>query len=196
MINGTFGGWAMMYFPVLSWKKCLHCSITLRWLYTKRVSDTSYADLYRNIDFRKHPEKYVIGRGEQGVLIAEPHKSEILPHWRFKTPEIARESAEKIYAMFVDYGKDNDFVGMDMARKFLQMGFTRARRYANHASGSKYANDGSVLPQAADWSTSPKAESARIFYEYYTRAKNDDHYLELKSLHQDNIKKEKATDGI
>lgn len=160
------------------------------------MSDTSYADLYRNIDFRKHPEKYVIGRGEQGVLIAEPHKSEILPHWRFKTPEIARESAEKIYAMFVDYGKDNDFVGMDMARKFLQMGFTRARRYANHASGSKYANDGSVLPQAADWSTSPKAESARIFYEYYTRAKNDDHYLELKSLHQDNIKKEKATDGI
>ena len=27
---------------------------------------------------------------------------------------------------------------MDMARKFLEMGFTRARRYANHSSGRKY----------------------------------------------------------
>jgi hypothetical protein len=26
-----------------------------------------------------------------------------------------------------------------MARKFLQMGYTRARRYANHAGGKKYA---------------------------------------------------------
>ena len=101
------------------------------------MSDTSYADKYRNIDFRKHPEKYPIGRGEQGVLIAEPHKSEILPHWKFATPDIAEKSAKKIYAMFKEYGKNDDFVGMDMARKFLQMGFTRARRYANHPSGKK-----------------------------------------------------------
>ena len=31
---------------------------------------------------------------------------------------------------------------MDMARKFLQMGYTRARRYANHRGGKKY--DGPV----------------------------------------------------
>lgn len=85
--------------------------------------------------------------------------------------------------MFVNYGKIDDFVGMDMARKFLQMGFTRARRYANHANGNKYAPDGSILPQAADWESSPKAESAKIFYEYYTRAKSNDHYLELKARH-------------
>ena len=30
------------------------------------------------------------------------------------------------------YKKSGDFIGMDMARKFLEMGFTRARRYANH----------------------------------------------------------------
>lgn len=44
------------------------------------MSDTSYADDYRHIDFRLHAEKYHIGKGEQGVLIAEPYKSEILPH--------------------------------------------------------------------------------------------------------------------
>ena len=76
-----------------------------------------------------------MGRGEQGVLLVEPYKSEILPHWRFRTPAIARESAEKIMALFEEYRQQDDFVGMDMARKFIQMGFTRARRYANHPGG-------------------------------------------------------------
>ena len=31
---------------------------------------------------------------------------------------------------------------MDMCRKFLEMGFTRARRYANHRSGRKYDSEG------------------------------------------------------
>lgn len=59
------------------------------------MGTTDYADNYRDIDFRAHPEKYMIGRGEQGVLIAQPYKSEILPHWKFRTPQIAKESAEK-----------------------------------------------------------------------------------------------------
>ena len=37
-----------------------------------------------------------------------------------------------------------DFIGMDMCRKFLEMGFTRARRYANHRDGKKYKN-GKIL---------------------------------------------------
>lgn len=82
------------------------------------------------IDFRKHPELYRVGKGEQGVLLVEPYKSEILPHWRFKTPKMARVSANKIYKMFLGYKAQEDFVGMDMARKFLQMGYSRARRYA------------------------------------------------------------------
>jgi len=90
---------------------------------------------YDNIHFRKRPDLYRIGKGEQGVLLVEPYKSELLPHWRFKTPDIARESSEKIYTLFADYKAAGDFVGMDMARKFLPMGWTRARRYANHKSG-------------------------------------------------------------
>src|ERR1044072_307037 len=93
---------------------------------------------FQNTDFREHPELYRIGKGEQGVLLVEPYKGEILPHWRFRTPEIARESAAAIYKLFCDYRDNSDFVGMDMARKFLQMGYTRARRYANHPSGRKY----------------------------------------------------------
>lgn len=133
---------------------------------------------FDHIDFREHPELYRIGKGEQGVLLVEPYKSEILPYWRFKTPEIARQSANRIYKMFIDYKTNEDFVGMDMARKFLQMGYTRSRRYANHRSGRKY-EEGTreVLEREED---ANKAESARIFYEEWKKAREDKKYLALK----------------
>ena len=84
---------------------------------------------YRNLNLREQPELYRVGKGEMGVLLVRPYKDEILPHWRFKTPDIARESSEKIYAMFLDYKAANDFIGMDMVRKFLQMGMTRSLLY-------------------------------------------------------------------
>lgn len=133
------------------------------------------------IDHRRHPELYRIGRGEEGVLTVEPYKSELLPLWRFKTPEIAQESARKIWRMFQAYRQDKDFVGMDMARKFLQMGWTRARRYANHPDGKKYDADGHERPREED---PEKAESARIFYETYMRAKNDPYYIVRKAEHR------------
>jgi hypothetical protein len=147
------------------------------------MGNVTYAESYRNIDFRKYPEQYKIGRGEQGVLIAQPYKSEILPHWKFATLAAATKSAKTIFGMFNDYAQHDDFVGMDMARKFLQMGFTRARRYANHATGSKYNKDGSVKPQAKDWETSEKAKAAKVFYKYYSKAKADKKYLQLKKKH-------------
>jgi len=142
----------------------------------------NYDQDFTKIDFRQHPEKYQVGKGEQGVLMVEPYKSEILPHWRFKTPEIARESSEQIYELFLDYKAKGDFVGMDMARKFLQMGYTRSRRYANHKTGRKYAEDSkTVLPREED---PVKAESARIFYAKYQQAKTDPDYMRLKKAHQ------------
>jgi hypothetical protein len=168
---------------------------------------------YKNLDLRVHPELYRVGKGEQGVLLVEPYKSEILPFWRFKTPDIANESAKKIYELFCQYKKQGDFVGMDMARKFLQMGYTRSRRYANHSTGIKYSSEKlaapkpfehipdyrsednkkhflvtkthPIRPQEADAMTSEKAKSAKVFYEYYLRVKNDEEYVAGKKEHQD-----------
>lgn len=138
---------------------------------------------FKQIDFRAHPELYRVGKGEQGVLLVEPYKSEILPHWKFKTPEIAQVSADRIYQLFLDYKAQADFVGMDMARKFLQMGYTRSRRYANHKSGRKYAADNkTVLPREED---PIKAESAKIFYAKWQLAKQDPEYLDLMRQHRD-----------
>ena len=108
-------------------------------------------------------------------------KSEILPHWRFRTPDIARRSAQKIYTLFLEYKAQEDFVGMDMARKFLQMGYTRSRRYANHKTGRKYAKDSKViLPNQED---PIKAESAKIFYEMWQVAKLDPEYVVMLDRH-------------
>lgn len=150
---------------------------------------------FQNIDFREHPELYRVGKGEQGVLLVEPYKSEILPYWRFKTPDIARESSQKIYEIFLGYLEEDDFVGADMARKFLQMGYTRSRRYANHKSGRKYKSNpqkaGSrseenlarkdILPYEVD---PVKAESAAIFKEKWVQAKSNEKYLLLLAKHK------------
>lgn len=150
---------------------------------------------FKTIDFRQHPELYRVGKGEQGVLLVEPYKSEILPHWRFKTPDIAKESSQKIYEIFLSYLATDDFVGADMARKFLQMGYTRSRRYANHKSGRKYKNNPQkiassdaqfqarkdILPYEVD---PIKAKSAAIFKEKWVEAKMNEKYLKLLAKHK------------
>ncbi|SFQ32195.1 DUF4385 domain-containing protein [Desemzia incerta] len=136
---------------------------------------------FDKINFRKQPELYRVGRGEQGVLLVEPYKSEILPHWRFKTPEIATESSEKIYQMYLKYKEDQDFVGMDMARKFLQMGYTRSRRYANYKGGRKYEENGEIKERTID---EEKAKSAAIFEKKWKIVREDEDYLKLKKEHQ------------
>ncbi|HUQ03378.1 MAG TPA: DUF4385 family protein [Kofleriaceae bacterium] len=134
------------------------------------------------IDHRAHPERYVIGRGEQGVLTVEPYKSELLPLWRFRTPDLARRSARALYRAFLAYGRQGDFIGMDMARKFLQMGVTRARRYANHKSGRKYDGRGRVRPLEQDPTKAAAAEEFRVYYE---RAKSHRRYRELRAAFVD-----------
>lgn len=109
------------------------------------IKPFNYQQDFSSIDFRQQPELYQVGRGEQGVLLVEPYKSEILPFWRYKDEASAMKSAEQIYQLFEAYRQQDDFVGMDMARKFIQMGYTRARRYANYKGGKKYAEEHGVM---------------------------------------------------
>jgi len=132
----------------------------------------------KTIDYAKNPESYRVGKGEQGVLICEPYKSEILPFWQFKTPDLAKKSATKIHQLFLAYVKDENFVGADMARKFLQMGFTRARRYANYQGGKKYAADHTQLPLGTG--DPQKIISAEIFYQKWQKAEANRHYKKMK----------------
>lgn len=175
------------------------------------MKEFNYELNFDTVDFRQHSSLYRVGRGEQGVLLVEPYKSEILPHWRFATPEIAKESSEKIYDMFLDYLAKKDFVGADMARKFIQMGYTRARRYANHKGGKKY--DGAVpddkkgqsgahgraqLPQQSQdlESAKIKAESAQIFKEKWDECRANTDYQVQKKQHQANFETDTQYDDL
>lgn len=150
---------------------------------------------FGKINFRERPDLYRVGRGEQGVLLVEPYKGEILPHWRFRTPDIARESAAKISTVYEGYKAAKDFVGMDMARKFLQMGWTRSLRYFNHRTGKKYvgpvppdkkgqsgAHGREVAPSDRD---EEKLESAKIFREALDAVLADPAYISLREEHRE-----------
>lgn len=149
---------------------------------------------FKHTDFRTHPELYRVGRGEQGVLLVEPYKSELLPHWRFRTPEVARASAAKLHELYEAYKRAGDFVGMDMARKYIQMGWTRSMRYAKHRTGQKYvgpvpadkkgqsgAHGREVAPHAPD---AVKLESARIFKALLDVVLADPAYLSMREEHR------------
>jgi len=133
-----------------------------------------------DIDYRKHPEQYRVGKGEQGVLICEPYKSEIGKYWRFKDTTVAKESSEQIYAMFEQYLADDDFVGADMARKYLQMGYTRARRYANYKGGMKYQKANDYKLNERGTGDPEKAAAAQIFYDLYKKAEAQPDYKQRK----------------
>ena len=135
---------------------------------------------YKNTLFRPNDKRYRIGRGEQGVLLVRPYTDVICKHWRFKTLKEARISSQKIFDMYLDYRIQKDFVGMDMCRKFLEMGFTRARRYANHKDGKKYGKDGKVLPQEKDWATSEKAKAATRFKQFRDLVTQDEFYITMR----------------
>ena len=143
---------------------------------------------YKNILFQPNDRRYRIGRGEQGVLLVRPYTDVICRHWRFKTLKEAKVSSQKIFDMYLDYRIQKDFVGMDMCRKFLEMGFTRARRYANHKDGKKYDKDGKVLPQEKDWATSEKAKSASRFKDFRDLVTQDEFYISLRKEWRDKEK--------
>lgn len=134
-----------------------------------------------DIDYREHPEQYRVGKGEQGVLICEPYKSEIGPYWRFKNEEIASESSEKIFDLFMNYMEKNDFVGADISRKYLQMGFTRARRYFNYKGGKKYDPSKGYEQLERGTGDPEKAKSAAVFYKKWKEAEAFPKYKKMKA---------------
>lgn len=137
------------------------------------------------VDYRAHPDDYRVGRGEVGVFHVHPYKGELLPLWTIRTPELAREAAEAIFARFGVYRDAGDFVGMDMARKYLQLGYTRARRYANYRGGRKRAADGTPNPLGSG--DPAKAEVATIYHVRWRAVADDPEYQHLKAAHQKRV---------
>ena len=146
------------------------------------MKEFNYELDYKRLDFTDEETRklYRIGRGEQGVLLVRPYTDDICAHWRFKTPKIAMMSAHTIFDMYLDYLEEEDFIGMDMCRKFLEMGFTRSRRYANHRDGKKYDKKGNIIPQEPDHATCKYAKSATIFKRVRDMVAKNDIYVTMR----------------
>lgn len=146
---------------------------------------------YKELNLRENPHLYRIGKGEQGVLMVQPYKSELCYLWKFKNPKIATKSSDELMKKFYDYLSNNDFIGCDMTRKFIQMGITRSRRYANHSSGKKYkvANNGKekyeLQKETINKDTNEKYLSSLIFEKRYNEIMNNKDYLLMSQKHKD-----------
>lgn len=67
-----------------------------------------------------------------------------------------------------------------MARKYLQMGFTRARRYANYKGGKKYDKENEYKLLEKGTGENDKAKSAAIFFASWKTAEANEQYARLK----------------
>ena len=152
------------------------------------MKEFDYKLNYKKINFKdpKNRKLYRIGRGEQGVLLVRPYTNFICRYWRFKTLKEAIYSSTRIKMLYNYFRAKKDFIGMDMCRKFLEMGFTRARRYANHKDGKKYNPDRTVKPQEPDALTSDKALSAKIFKNIRDLAAYDETYQTMRKQWREN----------
>ena len=76
----------------------------------------------------------------------------------------------------LEYRSAGDFVGMDVARKYLQMGWTRSLRYAKYKGGDKSRPREGLDPE--------KSRGAEVYRRKWRAAAEDEEYLRLKEEHK------------
>ena len=76
---------------------------------------------YKTIDFsiEENRKLYRIGRGEQGVLLVRPYTNDICTHWRFKTPDEAVRSSNKIPLLLIVTKHGVDFISRFASHRFI-----------------------------------------------------------------------------
>ena len=134
-------------------------------------------------DFRAHPERYRHTNDERGVFKIEPYKSELLPDWTIADLEPSTTAAQTIHDRYREYRDEGEFVGMDMARKYLRMGWTRAMRYAKYPGGQKYEDGAEREPQR--WYDPEKRRIARIYRFHLDRVRTDPAYQQAIDTHRE-----------
>jgi len=80
----------------------------------------------------------------------------------------------------VDFGAEDDVVGMDVARKYLQMGWTRSLRHANCPGGKKYEDDGTER-EPQQWDDEEKYELSQVYRSSLDRVEADDAYTDQRA---------------
>ncbi len=136
-----------------------------------------------DLDFRANPGRYRPTDDEQGVFKIEPYKSELLPLWTIADLEGAAEAAVAIRDRYEEYRDREEFVGMDLARKYLRMGWTRALRYAKYPGGKKYDDDGTER-EPREWYDEEKHAISQVYRDHLDAVREDSEYDRLRKRHE------------
>ena len=78
-----------------------------------------------NTNYEEKPLMYEFTEDCSGMYTCEPYKTELLKNWKFTSLDAAITSSKDLLEMFENYVASGDFVGADLARKFLQAGSIR-----------------------------------------------------------------------
>ncbi|WWC89987.1 uncharacterized protein L201_004917 [Kwoniella dendrophila CBS 6074] len=147
------------------------------------------------------PSTYHATKNEVGVFTTPGYSDDIKPLWRFKNAEEAKKSAESIWERFERYREKDDFVGMDICRKFIQMGRTRSLRYALRPGGRKYdEKTGKENKRTGKVYDQSKLDGANIYESWLDKCWNDEQYKKAWENWKDgkdnaNLKEESKSDG-
>ncbi len=121
------------------------------------------------------------GRGT-GHMSIEPYRSHLNCMWRFQTVAQARQSANDLWNRFLDYKEHEDFIGMDMALKFIQMGMMCAQQIEDLRHGSTRDAEealGEISPEHKRAELT--SEAALIFKAAFDKIRHHPGYLESKA---------------
>src|SRR5690606_36125056 len=119
-------------------------------------------------------EHYPLEMDDEQVLEAMPYAQRLLPYWQYASADEAASSAAALYEWYTRFKERGDFVGMDVARRLLRLGMTRARAL-NPGVGT--AADAPLRPTAA-----------AIFSKTYHMVNNDPDFAVYQAAHRERMR--------
>jgi hypothetical protein len=81
------------------------------------------------IDYNKNPEYYVYNISYNDAHLIKPYNKTILPIFNIDNYKDAKKSCLQIFNLFNNYILNNDFIGADVCRKFIQLAAKSKSKY-------------------------------------------------------------------
>jgi len=136
------------------------------------------SDYSKEVNYKKDPEEYDTSTGVSGVFSVSPYKDQLIKDFTFKNVKQSRKSAKNLYNKFKLYREKMDFIGMDMTRKFLELGYLQSLRFSKFPGGKKYTKSGNV--RRVDYKQDEKLEISKIYKRYLNLVNSDKVYKRTK----------------
>lgn len=83
----------------------------------------------KNINYLNNTDSYIYTSNTDGILIIEPFKTKLLQYTIFKNNIEASNNSSILYNIFLEYIENNNMIGADMTRKYIQSCSKKSKFY-------------------------------------------------------------------